>query len=809
MNIDHISKVPALPRRSGRQEITSVCTTAVAALSFIMLVAVTPLAVPQAYAQERGVLEEVVVTAQRREQSLQDVPISVSVFSGDALERQNIKDAQSYLSITPNVVFSEETQNGERGLSISIRGVNNISVLENRGGGSAIGYYYDEVSLGAVSQGTANPQLLDIERIEVLRGPQGTFFGLSATGGALNIITRSPNAERYGELNAEVGNHQQWAASGIYNLPVTDSFFLRGVISVEETPAVVQNVNEVGGDSGSFNQLYRLGARFEATDRLSFEAKVDYMEEEQDLEAVVGTCRLDVSSQNLMSLDAGVREFGFPRPIPVGIDGAIDDGLGCFPDNISRINKSTYVNGGRDTEWISNDSLIFRGKVSFDAEAFTVDAITGYVDTQSQTRLDLDAVNGRYVNRQNNDTTDAWSQEIRFSGSGEHFNWIVGGFYFESDQTRRNLISADEDRFFVFQPLSTLNQFFQTTNIETFAVFADFSYYITDRVTLTAGGRYSENSIEQCAQNLSPGAQIPFTCAGDADTDDFSPRFSVSYDWSDDVTTYLTASRGYKPGGSQVEGTQALGSYQPSFFDKETLWNYELGIKASLLDDRLRINAAVYYMDWEDLQVDDTAFTVNPETNRTETSTFIRSADQATSKGFEVEFAALLTSNLTLGGGVGYTDATFDDFADTARPQGRGPIDLTGQAIPGAVEWTVNAYSEYGFTVADMDAYVRAEYLYRDEFVPNLNGYFYLITDPALLGFIENDGNTFPFVVPSYQVVNLRAGVEVTNWRIITYVENVFEEDYYTGARFGFRLNGVNVRPNPRQYGIKATYTWH
>ena len=765
-------------------------------------------AVPSTFAQSPQILEEVVVTAQRRQQSLDDVPISVSVTKGIEIDTQNIKEAQDYLSITPNVTFSEEGQRGERSIAIAIRGVNNISVLENRGGGSAIGYYYDEVSLGAVSQGTANPQLIDVERIEVLRGPQGTFFGLSATGGALNILTRSPNEKQHGELNAEVGNHEQWAVSGIYNAPISDDLFVRGVVSVEETPAVVENVDPVGGDSGSFNQTYRFSARYEPVDELRIQAKVTYSDEEQDLAALVPTCRLGSSSQTLLSLDNGVRILGFPAPIPAGIDGAIDDGLGCFPDNDDKVDKSTAGAGERKTESIKNDMLIFSGHITYETDLFTIESITGYVDSQNQARFDLDAVDGNFVNRKNNDTTDAWSEEIRLSSNGKSLDWVVGGFYFESNQERRNLITADTERFFVFRPLATLNQFFQTTEVESFAFFGDVNWHVTDSFTLTAGGRYSENEITQCAQNLSPGTEVPFTCANSAKTDDFSPRFALTVDWSDSVTSYLSVSRGYKPGGSQVEGSQVGGQYMPSFFGKETLWNYELGVKATLFDNRMRVNAALFYMDWKNLQVDDTAFVVNPVTNMTETATFIRRAKKATSKGVEIEFVALPWDNMTIGGGVGFTDATFGDFDGIARPQGKGPVDLSGEQIPGAAEWTASFYGEQRFPLMGYESYIRLEWFYRDEVVPNLDGYFFRITDPAVLGFVENDGDTYPFVVPSYDVLNLRAGVQVKNWRLIAYADNVLEEDYFTGARYGFRLNGINVRPHPRQVGVKATYTW-
>lgn len=762
-----------------------------------------------ALAQAPLELEEIVVSAQRRDESLRDVPISVVAIDSEAIERQNIKEAQDYLVLTPNVTFAEEAQGGSRSMSISIRGVSNISVLENRGGGSAIGYYFDEISLAQVAQGTANPQLIDIERVEVLRGPQGTFFGLNATGGAINLLTRKPDDRRSGELNVEAGSHEHWGASGIYNVPLTDKFFVRAVVSAEETPALVENANEVGGDSGSFNQLYRLSARYLPLDSLDILARVSYSSEKQGLEELVSTCRLSRSSQNLMSLDAGVRELGFPAPIPVGIDGYVNDGSGCFPGNDDTMNKSVLGdNGERDRELYASETLLASSHITYDAGGLQLQAISGYISTQVRSRFDLDGTERMYVNRSNRIETDAWSQEVRLSSTGPQFDWLVGAIYFDSSQERYNRISSDEERFFVFPTRATLNEFFQTTDIETYALFADASWHATDRLTLTAGGRYSDSESVQCAQNLSPGAALPYYCAPSASTTDFSPRAVVQMQWTPRINTYVSASRGYKPGGVQVEGTQYQGAYQPSYFDKETLWNYELGFKASLLDNRLLFNAAVFRMDWKNLQVDDTLFTVNPSTNATETSTNIRSARKAVSEGFELDFVARVADAFTLGGGVGYTDATFKDFDGTARPQGLGPIDLSGERIPGAPRWTGNLFGEYRFALAGQSSYVRAEVVYRDEVVPNLDGYFFKVTDPAQLGFIENDGNPYPFIAPEFTVVNLRMGTEIGNWRLIGYVENLFEEDYFTGARYGFNVSGVQVRPHPRQFGVKATFSW-
>jgi iron complex outermembrane receptor protein len=760
-------------------------------------------------AQTTAALEEVVVTAQRRQESLQEVPISLVAFSGTTLEAQNIKEAQDYLLLTPNVSFSEEAQGGGRNIGVAIRGVNNISVLENRGGGSAIGYYFDEVSLAQVSQGTANPQLIDIERVEVLRGPQGTFFGLNATGGAINLITNAPRPEKSAKVTMELGNFSQWAVSAVGNLPLSDSFFVRGAFAAEDSPAVVKNVNPVGGDSATRNRTARISTRFAPSEAFEIVTRVTHTTEQQDLEELVSTCRLSRSAQNLMSLDRGVKTLGFPAPVAVGITGYVDEGLGCFPETDDRMNKSVrYDDGSRGRELYDGESLMASNQIVYKTGDFELKSITGHVSTEVDSRFDLDGSSLRYINRRNRLDTDAWSQELRLSSSGERLDWVVGGIYFDSSQSRYNIITADEDRFFVFPPRSTANEFFQTTEVKTWALFGDASLRVGERLTFTAGGRYSESNSDQCAENLSPGAQVAFFCATTAKTTDFSPRFVAKLQWSPDVMAYASASRGYKPGGVQVEGTQFLGRYRPSYFAKETLWNYELGLKATLLDSRVLINVAAFNMDWRELQVDDTVFTVDTSTNRTVTATFVRSAKKASSKGVELDFVARPVDSFLFGAGLGYTDARFGAFNGVARPQGLGPIDLTDEAIPGAPKITANTFVEYRFALGAEPSYVRAEGIYRDEMVPNLDGYFYKVTSPALLGFIRNDGNPYPFVVPSFKVVNLRAGTSLGPWQITAHIENALGEDYFTGARYGFNVTGVQVRPHPRLYGIQLSRSW-
>jgi iron complex outermembrane receptor protein len=216
-------------------------------LSAVAVVLIAPPALAQERAENSLVLEEITVTAQRREESMQDVPVSVSAFSGENIEKAGITEATDYLMMTPNVGFSEDGEGGSRSVNIAIRGVSNVA-LDGIAAANSIGYYVDDMSVGSVAQGTINPQLQDMERIEVLRGPQGTFFGRNAVGGAINITTRKPDDVFFFEGSASVGNQDTWGVEGIVNVPFNEKFMMRAVAAVEESDTEISNISPTGND---------------------------------------------------------------------------------------------------------------------------------------------------------------------------------------------------------------------------------------------------------------------------------------------------------------------------------------------------------------------------------------------------------------------------------------------------------------------------------------------------------------------------------------------------------------------------------
>ena len=217
-------------------------------------------------------LQEVVVTAQRRAQSIQTVPISITAFNNATIEQASMNSARDYLALAPNVSFGDQGQTGNRSISISIRGVSNVNLDENSVANS-IGYYIDEFDVGTVASGTINPALLDIADIEVLRGPQGTYFGRNAEGGAINVTTNQPSSRWFLEAAGYAGNFDTNGGRLIANVPISQNFFLRAAGSFESSTGTVKNVNPNGTPNSGYDQTdARVSALWKISDRFQADA---------------------------------------------------------------------------------------------------------------------------------------------------------------------------------------------------------------------------------------------------------------------------------------------------------------------------------------------------------------------------------------------------------------------------------------------------------------------------------------------------------------------------------------------------------
>ena len=711
---------------------------------------------------DSNVLEEIIVRARRRNESLQDVPISITSFSEQDILLNRIRDLNDYFMRTPNVSFRDEGTRSNR--DIGIRGVSNI-------GGRIwpVAIYVDEINVvnGAQSNfccfSSYNQPLDDVQSIEVLRGPQGTYFGRNATGGAINITLNKPGPEYYGQLNAELGKHNTWGLGGILNIPVNESFFLRGSVFYEESDGMIKNINPVGGGSGYENLNLRLAARFLPNDNVTIDLTAQYTEEDTGATTLVATGILMGSSAFFLEAATGETE-------------ARDEVGGFYPENKTRINQDFRV-------FHRNEYLTLSARLEWDLGPVTVTSITGLFQAELDFKKDLDFISDNILYFTDDDESQSLSTELRVSSNGDGpIQWLVGGIYAEDELNQTFCLCNGAFGLFGVPLDFKIDEGNLDFNQDAWGIFGEVYWDINDQATLTVGGRYSNDEVTEITGGIDFGE--PRTPMAGTDTfTDFSPKIALTYDWTEGFTTYATVSKGYKTGGLQFNVTDFL-PITP--FDEEELWNYEVGLKGVWAEGRVAANLAIFHMDWTDMQVGSSNAILNPDTGLVEFFGFITNAASATSTGVEVDVRAIVAEGFQVGAAVGYLNAEFDDFTN-ANIDGE-TVDLTGYALPKAPEWTASADAHYNFKVGGQwEPFVRAEWAYRGQTTTDIRNVF--LTD-------------FPFHPAGYAVTNLRLGAVIQNYRIEAYINNLFDEDYYTSPLcFGFA--GCMVTPAEQYWGVR------
>jgi iron complex outermembrane receptor protein len=735
---------------------------------------------PATIADEALTLEEIVVTAQRREQSLQDVPISVSAFSSEALKKGNISEARDYLSITPNVGFSDDGGSGSRSVNISIRGVSNVGLGEVSTANS-IGFYIDELNVGSVSNGTINPQLQDMERIEVLRGPQGTYFGRNSLGGALNISTKLPDSEFYAEASVKASNFDTYGGEAIVNLPISETFMMRAVYAYEESDGFVENVNPAGAEDGYEHHSGRVAFRWLPSDKTSVDLSLTYTDEDEGGDITVPTGVLNQDTQSIFGAGfVAINEAGF------------------YSSNDDKVNRDLK-------EINTNEFTIVNLRIAHDFDGFQFKSITGVVESETDRSADLDGMSLDTLRRFNEYEGSSFSQEFRIQSTGDQtIDWTLGVFYAKDEIEQFNSVQAGDDGEYtdpntgevigLLPPIPggfRINENNRVFETESQAVFGEAVYHLNDQWDLTLGARYTRDEIDNRSFDVVAFEGAVPDSQGDSSFTNFSPKVVLKYAPTREFNVYGSVSQGYKAGG--VDFTR---SGDITDFDPEELTSYELGFKSELAGGRVRVAGALFYLDWTDLQVQSN-FLADPNDISSAVEKTLNAAE-ASASGAELEVTARVTESLTASFSMGYLDSEFDSFENALIKGNSTEVDLSGERLPMTPELTMSASLDYAFTMGEYEGFIRGEWNYRDEAASNLEAV------ASTAGVLELP--KFPYQIDDYNVVNIRAGLESERIRLSAYVENVFGEDYYTGTGDGFGLVGIKVKPHPRVYGMQLTY---
>jgi len=719
------------------------------------------------YSQEPEALEEVLVTARRQAESLQSLAVSGTVFDAEYLARARVLGVEDYALMTPNLELNETGTRSEN--SLAIRGVSNIGAGLN----SSLAVYVDELNVLPL---VPNPQLQDVERVEVLRGPQGTFFGRNAAGGAINISTVRPSDTLEGNLFFEGSSFSTYQGGATLNVPLGDSLAIRGTAYVYESDGWIDNSNSAGGSNDQSHFGGRIAARFTPNERLTIDASISSADESNGLESGIPTGKLSVGSIGLWGLNA-IQE------VPP------------FPKNIDRVNND-------NPKEIDYDYNLFNGRIQYEFDDFVFTSVTGAAEGGRKQDGDVDATSFDAVNLTRDQEIEFNSQEFRLAfNPSSGISWTVGVSWY--DQEFKSDLEVILGSFNPFgAPDGTLIRAENGANdLESWALFGEVDIPIGDKLMFTYGGRYSDDDVsaQQVIVNGTPmGPVVNDIPEVSENFTDYSNKFALTYDSSENLSFYVLASQGYRTGGVQLDPALAEPKFEP-----ETLWNYEAGVKGLFLDGRLRFAAAAFHVDWEDLQVRSLVNAVNPQTGEFTLVTGVDNAAEAASTGIELEIEALATDKLRLGFALGYMHAEYDDYQDAVIDGAVALIDLSGEQLLDAPELNWSLFAEYNFTVGDhWEGFVRGEYSYVDEKETNHLAYVPPTLFPVPFDF------SFPYSIPDFEVVNLRIGMSRERYSVYLFAENVFDENYYTGTFDDLFASGIHVRTHPREVGARITFNF-
>jgi iron complex outermembrane receptor protein len=651
---------------------------------------------------------------------------------------------------------------------LSLRGVSDQLSPDNNIKEGSFGFYIDDFN---VAQGTSNPEIVDIDRIEVLRGPQGTYFGRNAVGGAINITTKQPTNDFYAEASAQYSTFTTIDRHAVLNLPVIDNLLAIRIVGREETSdGNIKNINPIGGGNDSRYVYGKVIARLTPNEALTIDTTATGSYENVGM-------RNGVPSGVLGDFSASVLYSGPPYN-----GQAIPDGVGYYPNNTNEVNFNRPQNDGDRLNYVSN-------RVKYDAGAFAVTNVVGYLYSNEFEGGDIDGSSLDLWYERESIKRTSLSEELRVQstpGQGRVLDW-TGGFYFghDSGHATQYTYAGSQNPFGLPEGYEVTSSLGASSDVSV-ALFGEGVWHIDPALSLTVGARYTHERVDNDGFNTS-GLEVLNYVNGGVSFNNFSPRVSVLYVASPEVNLYGTISRGFKAGGIEAQPVASGGNqvYKP-----ETLTNYEFGVKTESADKRLRLDADVFYMDWKDIQADYSIGQQLPNNGGVYFITGVANAAKARSYGFETETEALLLPGLTAGAGAGYDRAYYVDYPNAETGVGTAG-DLSGATLPNAPKWTLHANSEYTHKLAaQLSGFLRLEWYYRGAIVPDQNSEFH---------------TGFPWDVPSYNVWNLRAGLTHDNWSVIGFVENLSDRKYYTNAYEKAFVTGMFVEPSYRSFGIRVT----
>ncbi len=744
---------------------------------------------------------DIVVTATRQSQVLSRVPISVAAFNQEKVDQQGLRSVDDIMRFTPGVNF---TRTSSTGSNLSIRGISSGT------GSATTGVYLDDVPIQVRSVGSqprnVYPNAFDIERVEVLRGPQGTLFGAGAQGGAVRFITPKPNFSRvtgYGRAELAFTEHgaPSYEAGMAVGVPlVEDQLAFRASGYYRRDGGFVDRIPYLSGSPGKkdANSLDTYAGRF----ALSFRP-AEWL-----------TVTPSVYYQKLKSND-----------------------INQAWDMLSDAGSGNYVSGNPVQSW-NNDRFVLPSlEIEADLGGVTLTSVTSKFVRNEDGQYDYALYdigtfstgnprnpNPWYANPDfkpinfSGNRQDNWTQEIRLASNDTDapLTWVAG--FFLSRSTQSSTQSAInpylgaftgrtiEEMFGGISPLPGGINYKEEIEAhdDQEALFGEATLRIVEGLKATVGLRYSWTRFDFVGRVTGPASGSPngITNQGKSSETPFTPKFGLQYNFDDRNMVYATAAKGFRIGGANRaipyldacnEALNSVGLREaPSQYNSDSVWSYEVGAKNSLADGRVRLAASAYIIKWDNIIRSVGGFVGCPYS-------YITNLGKATSKGFDLELYVTPTDGLNLNLAVGYNKAQFDQ---SIRATGAIQDLVTKGHTLGGNPWTIQAGGSYDFQAGSLPAYVRTDYTYRSsnqDLVPNRDPNYPNTFDAAL------------FPDPSFHEVRMRAGVRLeSGLDLSVFVNNLLDAGPKLGRTHSHRFMPIftYLATRPRTFGVTGTFRY-
>ncbi|MCP5431919.1 MAG: TonB-dependent receptor [Alphaproteobacteria bacterium] len=693
----------------------------------------------------QAAVDEIIVTAQKREESLQDVPISITALSGDFIERTGIPDFETLAFYVPN--FQYTTSNQLINTRIGIRGVNSVG---NSGFETSVGVFIDDVYVPR--PGATIGTLMDLQAVEILRGPQGTLYGRNTSVGALNVRSRAPTSDLQAGLRLFGGDIDGYGAAGYVSGPIANELLGRFAFHVQDRAAYLENTFE------NEDELDRQDYNFRG--RLSWtpvpELKADFIVDYQLIDyngANVEIAQDSITSQFLTTFAT--------------IHGVTVDTGSSFDQKVKQVHTDTA------TQMQYGISL----KVDYEIFDHTLTSITSYRNWEDNYRKEeVVRLPAEVLFRDRVTTTDNYSEELRLSSAtGGMFEYIGGLFFYHEEYDTDTFFDLGADYCNDVLPAigqaglvaacnaaperATIDDFGQ--QLTSIAAFGSLTWNLTDAFKLTGGlrwtrdekeGFFTRRRLNAAAAPIAPTGTVGSNLGVEQIDERVTYSLTGRYFVTPEVMAFATVATGFKSGGLNSEA-QAI--TLPRTFGPEFTQDYELGLKSTLFDRRLRANLTLFHMDIDDFQ----------ERTFTGLGFIVGNAGSVRQRGLELDLDATPVDELSLNLGFAWLDSEFTDFRGAPGLPGGAAQNLTGKRRPDSPEFTVSLGAQWTDRIPNTDLgwFVRGEYQWTDEqyLAANLN--------PQALQ-------------EAYTIVNFRAGIsgEDKSWTLSAFVRNAFDEGYCT-----------------------------